>query len=152
MTFSDLPPGWAERPITDPDLFEDVVDLIATEQSRESGCLYVLICDDAGRMVQPVAFDTFPFDDSRPRQDEHVATLCGILRHAGVRRIAVVIARPGHPAPTGNDRQLRAALQAGARRRGIEIVAGAVATPLGVAAWPEHGSVVPIAPSVPWSA
>lgn len=144
MTFSDLPAGWAERPVTDPDLFDDVADLIATAASRDTdGCLYVLICDEVGRLVQPIAFDAFPFDDSRPRQDEHAATLCDILRRSGARRIAVVIARRGHPAPTGNDRQFRSALAAGAARRGIDLLAVAIATPLGVAAWPARDTDLP---------
>ena len=143
MTYSDLPAGWAERPITDPDLFDDVVDLMATDASRETGCLYVLICDDAGRLVQPLAFDRYPFDDSRPRQDEHAATLCGVLRQAGVRRVVLVIARRGHPALTGNDRQFRAALSSAALWRGIDVLAGAVATPSGIAAWPARDVEAP---------
>ncbi len=50
MSFQDLPPGWAERPISDPDILADVVDPCASMESRFSGALYPLLCGPDGRM------------------------------------------------------------------------------------------------------
>ena len=136
MTFSDLPAGWAERPVTDPAIFADVADLVATEQSRRSGCLYVLICDDTGRMLRPMAFEGWPYDDARPEQSRHFNALCGMLAHAGAKHIVLIIARRGHHAPTGNDYQFRAAVDEVSGRNGIVVLGMAIATPLAVAVWP----------------
>lgn len=136
MSYSDLPTGWAERPIIDPDIFEDVVDLIATESSRQDGCLYALICDDDGRMAQPLAVDGWQYDNSRPAQEQRFEWLCNVVTHVGFKQIALIIARRGHHAPTGNDRQFRALAEQIAARHDITILGIAIATPLAVASWP----------------
>jgi hypothetical protein len=48
MSFKDLPADWAQRPITDPDVFEGVVDLIVADQARREGSTYVLLCHEGG--------------------------------------------------------------------------------------------------------
>ncbi len=50
MSFEDLPRDWAQRPLTDPDIFEDVVDLVTREKSRAAGAIMLLLCHPDGRM------------------------------------------------------------------------------------------------------
>lgn len=60
MTFMDLPSDWASRPLTDPRLVADVLDLMVSRQSRLDGALFFLLCDDRDRLLQPVAIDELP--------------------------------------------------------------------------------------------
>ena len=53
MSFQDLPDDWPEHPITDPAIFIDVVDLMATVADREAGAIYVLVCYPSGHLAQP---------------------------------------------------------------------------------------------------
>jgi hypothetical protein len=53
MSFDDLPEGWKERPLTDPRLIADVLDLCVSDADRCAGALAVLMCDEQGRLVQP---------------------------------------------------------------------------------------------------
>ncbi len=135
MSFSDLPTGWAERPVTDPDIFDDAVDLIATDDSRRSGSLYILICDGSGRMFQPLVFDGSIYDESSPVQEAYLDSLCGILTQVGCRDVVLVIARRGHPAPSGNDHQFRAVAEKAFARHEIAILGMSIATPAGVRGW-----------------
>ena len=60
MRFADLPADWAQRPITDPEVFEGVVDLIVAEQTRAEGATYVLFCHEGGRLMQPLCVPDEP--------------------------------------------------------------------------------------------
>ena len=53
MSFEDLPDGWKERPLTDPRLVADVLDLVVSDADRCAGALAVLLCDERGRLLQP---------------------------------------------------------------------------------------------------
>jgi hypothetical protein len=53
MSFDDLPEGWKERPLTDPRLAADVLDLMVSDADRRAGALVVLLCDEQGRLLQP---------------------------------------------------------------------------------------------------
>ena len=57
MSFDDLPDNWPELPLTDQRLLADVLDLVVSEQSRRDGALYVLLCDENARLLQPIAID-----------------------------------------------------------------------------------------------
>lgn len=54
MTFEDLPPDWEDRPLTDPRLVADVLDLFVSHRARHEGALVLLLCDGEDRLVQPV--------------------------------------------------------------------------------------------------
>lgn len=134
MSFDDLPPGWADRPITDPDIFADAVDLFATYASREEGCLYVLVCNEVGQVMAPVAIDNWDFDAVPLEQRRVLTTFLAGLASAGVEHLVVIIARRGHPAPTGNDHQFGSVLRAVAVEHGLRVDGVAIATPRGVRA------------------
>lgn len=136
MTFHDLPLGWADRPLTDPEIFSDAVDLLASDESRQAGCLYVLACNDAGQVLAPVAIDDWDFDRRPDEQHRALGTLLSAVGAAGIGHVVVIIARRGHPAPTGNDHQFAQILRGVVAEHGLRIDGLAVATPLGVRAEP----------------
>jgi hypothetical protein len=80
MTFRDLPADWDERPLTDPRLVADTLDLLVMERDRVSGCLLLLQCDDDGRLVQPVVLTDPP---DRAPEAECGAVIAGFLRATG---------------------------------------------------------------------
>lgn len=55
MTFEDLPAGWQSRPLTDPRITEDVLDLVISGHDRDLGTIHILLCDPADRLMQPCA-------------------------------------------------------------------------------------------------
>lgn len=135
MSFLDLPPGWAERPVTDPDIFEDAVDLFACQSSREQGCLYLLLCDGRGRVVQPIAIDDWGYDTHGMEQRRVLDRFVGHLAEFHIAHMVIVIARPGPMRATGNDHQTRDAVEHVLADHGIGLLAVALATPLGVRRW-----------------
>jgi hypothetical protein len=60
MTFRDLPPDIRDRPLTDPGLAADVIDLIIGDEARASGCVGLMLCDRDDRGIQPVVLSDVP--------------------------------------------------------------------------------------------
>lgn len=71
MSFDDLPDDWPDRPLTDPRLVADVLDLIVSDADRRSGALAVLLCDGAARLVQPGIIGDL--DDAATEEDRCLA-------------------------------------------------------------------------------
>ena len=51
MGFDDLPHDWVDRPLTDPQLVADVLDLHLSDEDRRRGTLLALLCDEHARYV-----------------------------------------------------------------------------------------------------
>jgi hypothetical protein len=101
MSFDDLPADWPERPLTDPTLVADVLDLVVTERSRDAGALYLLLCDRDDRLLVPVAIDDI--DRDAPKA-ERVRVLSGLLSHLEEPgSLLVAIARRGGLSVTADD-------------------------------------------------
>ncbi|MGN6751464.1 MAG: hypothetical protein ACTHJJ_02805 [Intrasporangium sp.] len=132
MGFKDLPRGWAERPITDPDVFADVVDLVVTEQSRRAGAVYLLLTHPDGRMLQPLAIRDVPAGAPRGEDARRWRTLLGDLAEHGTGSLVVVLARPGTPERTPDDDAALRMLGGAADGAGIELQGRAIATPSGI--------------------
>ena len=76
MGFDDLPDDWSDRPLTDPRLLSDVLDLVVMERDRRASALGVLICDGHQRLVLPVMIgelDDLAGDDDRRKGLETIA-------------------------------------------------------------------------------
>ena len=143
MTFEHLPSGWADRPLTNPDIFADAVDLFASDASRYAGCLYLLLCDARVQLIQSVAIDQWDFDATAAEQRRCLQTLLGHLADLGIRDLVAVLARRGRAAPIGNDHQTASVLRDVCEGHGIRLDGLAIATPTGVlahraAAFPLH--------------
>jgi hypothetical protein len=63
MAFTDLPSDWGDRPLTDPRLVADVLDLVVSERSRREGALCLLVCDATDRLRIPIVIDDMPVAD-----------------------------------------------------------------------------------------
>jgi len=136
MRFDDLPSDWAQRPITDPEIFEGVVDLIATEQSRSDGATYVLLCHANGRLLQPICLPDEPRRVDVAEVLEGVTLLLSEVARHDVHDVVMVIARPGRAEPTPRDRDLRAAFEGACRQTGFALHAVAIAALGGVVTLP----------------
>jgi hypothetical protein len=53
MGFEDLPDDWPDRPLTDPQLLSDVLDLTVSNRDRVAGAIGVLVCDSDQRLLVP---------------------------------------------------------------------------------------------------
>lgn len=139
MRFDELPRDWAQRPITDPDVFEGVVDLIVTEQSRSEGATYLLLCHPNLRLLQPICLPDEPRRvDVSEVIDGARLLLTEVSRH-DVHDVVMVIARPGRATATPRDRELRTAFEGACAAAGITLHAAAVAALEGVAVLPPEG-------------
>jgi len=141
MSFQDLPADWAQRPITDPDVFESVIDLIVTDQARCEGATYVLLCHEGGRLMQPIRLQDEPHTVDVARVQASLTRLFTEAAGQGVHDVVMAIARPGRPDATPRDRDLRAAFEGACHCAGVRLLGVAIAAPTGVTALPADGSV-----------
>lgn len=127
MAFTDLPENWSTRPITDPSLLTDVLDLVVSDRSRARGALYLLLCDTDDRLVLPVCIDDIA-DAGGPEQRVELLRpmLSMIAQMEPTGGVLVAIARPGGLSATGDDRgwadALRAATGGQMRLLGVHVV------------------------------
>jgi hypothetical protein len=132
MDFNDLPDDWAQRPITDIDVFEGVIDLIASDRSRVGGAVHLLLCHESGRLLQPLMIEAPDWDDAAEDIVEKFATAFAGLRDHGVPAVVVAIARPGGTSPTLDDLKFLRAVEAASVSSGLALLGLAVAAPDGV--------------------
>ena len=140
MHFEQLPRDWAQRPITDPDVFEGVVDLIVPEQSRSEGATYLLLCHPNLHLLQPICLPDDPRRVGVGDVLEGVRLLLTEVSRHGVHDVVMVIARPGRVRATPRDRNLRAAFEVACREMGLTLHAVAIAALDDVAALPPEGA------------
>jgi hypothetical protein len=74
MSFDDLPEGWKERPLTEPRLVADVLDLMVSDADRCAGALAVLLCDEQGRLLQPGIISDLDYDASEAERSALLAS------------------------------------------------------------------------------
>lgn len=117
--------------MTDPELFDDIVDLVVSAQDRGRGALYVLLCDEAGRLVQPCAVTDLGHgcEPDPGLIEPFVEALAGQCPDGG---LVVVVARRGVPAPRETDVRWARTAEAVCNGRDARLLAAAVATPAGV--------------------
>lgn len=139
MRFDELPRDWAQRPITDPEVFEGVVDLIVTEQSRSEGATHLLLCHPNRHLLQPICLPDEPRRVDVDEVAEGVRLVLGEVSRHDVHDVVIVIARPGRVTPTPRDRDLRAAFEGACRATGFTLHAVAIAALDDVAVLPREG-------------
>lgn len=103
MTFEDLPANWDQRPLTDPAITADAIDLFISARDREAGAIYLFLCDADGHLLQPVAIglDNVDHSDEAGRLFGNLGHLLGSLDVGGV---IVAVARAGYRAISDADR------------------------------------------------
>ena len=70
MGFQDLSDNDLDRPLTEPALVANVLDLVISAADRRAGAIGVLMCDPDGRLVQPAVIGELkpdPTDEDRDR-------------------------------------------------------------------------------------
>lgn len=137
MRFDELPKSWPTRPVTDPEIFEGVIDLIVTEQSRVGGAVYAILCHPDGRLLQPICIDGAGPQPSVETVEDGLSVLLPSLAERGVVAVVMAVARPGGVRPTARDHRLRSAFEAVCRVAGLDLLGVAIAAPGGVAAFPK---------------
>ena len=135
MSFEDLPTDWAERPVTDPEITADVLDLIVRDADRVTGSVVAVIANEAGRVVQPVVVALPPEGVLPGEHHRFFDVVCrGIASATGDGDrggILAAVTRSGAPFVTGDDREwhdaaARSCTQHGVRLLGTWLVTRAV--------------------------
>jgi hypothetical protein len=142
MTFYDLPRDWPRRPLTDPQLVADVLDLVVTGVSRAEGAVYVLLCRPDDRLAQPCAVTDLDAERVEHTHREILQPFAALMRDTDPHgSILVAIARPGPLVVDDDDRAWhQAAIDVcvdGPRLLGVHVVTEQGSLPL-----PDVGPVV----------
>lgn len=103
MTFEDLPDGWADEPLTDPQRLADAMDLFCSTESRHRGGLLLLLCREDLTPLKPIAIDDVPVTLDYLEQLEFAYRLAEITHTVSVPAAALAVCRRGHPQPTSRD-------------------------------------------------
>lgn len=98
MTFSDLPTNWLTRPLTDPVLAANAVDLFVTEAERRQGVLAALICDRRARFRTSILLD-LPRDAPLASPKSCIRALAPLIPVLESRPDGALILALGRPKP-----------------------------------------------------
>lgn len=132
MTSVELPPDWARRPITDPDVFKAVIYLVSSPANRADGAVHLLLTHPDGRMLQPITFERIPTGAAALAAAPHWKVLLQELADHGARHLVIVLARPG-PARRGpDDDALLTVLTEAVTGAGLQLLGRAIASPNGI--------------------
>jgi hypothetical protein len=146
MTFSDLPTNWLTRPLTDPVLAANAVDLFVTEGERRQGVLAALICDRRARFRTSILLD-LPRDAplASPKSCiRALAPLIPVLEGRPDGALILALGRP-KPDPPSDDDWTQAAIHI-CRTASIRLLAFYLATPTDLHAVPLHATPPPDPP------
>lgn len=140
MSFHDLPADWPTRPLTDPPLVADVLDLFVTERDRQQGALFILLCDEHDQLAIPTACnDPDPFASAAQRESA-VRTILQGGAVLGNGSFLVAVARPGALDIRDGDQAWAEAAAAAATDGPLRLLGVHVVTPLGSRAIPLAGA------------
>lgn len=128
MTYEDLPHDWPTRPLTDPRLTADVIDLVVRESDRATGCLSILLCDDTLRMIQPISITDLDIVGPEPGEYQRPFDLVVGQFAERLGGVVVAIGRPLGHAPDDEARAWHEAAIAGCRDHGVPLIGTYLAT------------------------
>jgi hypothetical protein len=124
MTFDDLPDDWSDRPLTDPALVADVLDLVVFARDRQQGAVSFLLCDEDARLVQPVTITDIPATAAVDDRRRCLRTVVGAMSGRG--GLLVAVAREDGLSVCASDEAWRDAAVAecsdGVRLLGVHVV------------------------------
>jgi len=127
MAFTDLPADWPTRPLTEPRLVADVLDLLLSDADRRAGGLVIALCDDDARLLQPIVIGDFPARAAAGEGAEVLAPLfSGLAEDGRSGSLLLALGRPDGLSITPGDQAWRDAAEhacAGAfRLLGVHVV------------------------------
>lgn len=129
MSFDNLPADWQSRPLTDPRLVRDVLDLFIDLRMRQGGTLFALFSGPDHVALTPMAIDEVPGDTDPFEKIAFVHQLVEMGDHFGATGLALAICRPGPGRATVEDEQWADALAAACEDSGRTNLGCHLATP-----------------------
>jgi hypothetical protein len=143
MSFEDLPADWAQRPVTDPTITADLLDLVIGERDRHQGAIGVLLCGPGGRLLQPVVVSAPP-EEVPEGEYRRVFDVMGQALGApgdGPRpAMLVALARPDYRHVARQDDRWRAAAVTSCAEQGVDLLGVWVVSPDVIRRLPLPGS------------
>jgi len=113
VSYKDLPQDWESEPVRDAGRAADVLDLFVPDQMREQGAIYLLLCDQDDRLLQPCAVETVPEEGADVSRESFFAPFIEVLtRLTPAGAVLVALARPEGLSLTSSDREWQAAAYA----------------------------------------
>lgn len=128
MSFHDLPHDWHSKPLSDPTLAADVVDLVVRESDRVTGCLSILLCDDTHRLLQPITITDLDLAVPHPREYRRPFDLIVGQFAERLGGVVVAIGRPRGQVPDDQARAWHEAAIAGCREHDVLLLGTYLAT------------------------
>jgi hypothetical protein len=116
MSFVDLPADWPRRPVTDPVITADLLDLVVGDRDRAVGALGILLCGRDDRLLQPIVVEAPDLRASASERRRGFDSICDALCHLAEPGaedgnlglgILVALGRPGPPLVTPVDLRWR---------------------------------------------
>jgi hypothetical protein len=104
MSFDDLPSDWPDRPLTDPRLVADVLDLCVSLRARYDGSIVLLACDAADRLRQPFEIGCVSTAGGIDERIDGFGAVFSLIADAETDgSVLAAIARPGGLSVTSDD-------------------------------------------------
>jgi hypothetical protein len=145
MGFEDLPRDWPRRPVTDPDITADLLDLVIGDRDRSVGALGVLLCGRDDRLVQPIVVGMPDLAATAAERRHGMDTLCAACGALGEPDdeapplgMLVGLARPGSPLMTAHDRRWRDTVVDSCHDHGVVLLGVWLVTPGLIRPLPPH--------------
>jgi hypothetical protein len=142
MSFEDLPSDWPQRPVTDPTITADLLDLVVTGRDRAAGALGVLLCGRDERLLQPLVVEMPGYRLSAAERRRGFDNICAAFCHLGEPTgadeaelvnadlgILVALARSGSPLVTSGDLRWRDTAEQSCGRYGVALLGTWLVTP-----------------------
>jgi hypothetical protein len=134
MTFEDLPPDWPRRPVTDPAITADLLDLFVGDRDRAVGAVGILLCGREGRLLQPMVVETPELRMGAAERRRGFDALCAAFGHLGEPGasglgLLVALARPGQPLVTPADLAWRDTAYRSCQESGLALLGVWLVTP-----------------------
>jgi hypothetical protein len=135
MSYHDLPDDIRTRPLDDPTLQGDVVDLVLGIEDRRSGAVALMLCDEHDRGQQPIVLSDLPEDASVADLQQLLDLLLPVV---GELHGAILVGRGRRRGllPSDLDRAWHQATIEACTRYGVRLLGFHLASPDGVAALP----------------
>lgn len=135
MSYHDLPEDIRTRPLSEPILQGNVVDLVLGIEERRSAAVALMLCDQQDRGLQPIVLTDLP-EDAAVEELERLLDL--VLPVVGEMQGSILVGRGRRRGllPTDLDRAWHQATIQACARHGVRLLGFHLASPDGVAALP----------------
>jgi hypothetical protein len=140
MTFADLPPELAHRPLTDQRLIADVIDLLVSHRDRIDGCVLFVLCDPQARLVQPCLIHDVPSEATGTSLGSIADVFVGVLAATEPPgSLLVVFGRAAGLSPTKLDQEWATGIVRSCAER-VTLLGVHIVTPEGSRPVPSSGA------------